>query len=803
MATNSNYVLAPSLQEYFVDKTTGFPLNGGQIYFYSDNNRQSLQPKPVYELSGSPPNYSFTPLPNPLKLSNVGTVQNIDGADVIPYYYLLDDSGQPELYYIVVTDKFGNEQFTRQGWPGTFASSSGDAGSGNINYIPNGQFLCHTNFPENIAPAGESAIAQGGWYYVKPETSVSLDIVSFDTLQFTQDPPQSPRFDLSVSVVSPDSSDSFKNIQIRFNDVNKFSSTDQVYTFGFSAKSSVEIPIGIQIYKYFGDSEPPSQLTQYIEDITTSRNFYSFTISFGSNAGDIVDTESNNDYVAIQIALPTERAFTFNATDFVLLPGQVALSSFPIQTNADMISRSVAGWLDTPSPEGMDLYLPSILTKEGMTYDHSQVADLGMSVGPVESTDSFPPPRHNKMPANGQSYISHNYSSNGIPYKRLSNKLIEIALNAYGAAIPVYGTGINYFTAYKNSDGTFPERMRITYNSAGAGSPAAQDFNTGFSFTRLTTYNGSVSGIAPIGLSAYSTTTDGLINVFLKGTFLAGASNNGTPGNPISVNGNISNEDNGLLSFQQTKGFSVIMPPSASLANGPGQTADGIRFSSSTTNYIMYFVVNGENTPADGTRVPIIVSMPSGLTAKECANITREAFDAFQITEIDMSSGAPASGSYFTAYCNPSSLRTIDVWYNVNNEGGYTQNPLREAIEVKILSSFDSNQIKNATCDAINSYQFAAPLLDGQYFRCADPSGIYDTDTGTRFTNVTGFCGPLPGTNELQQFLRHTHVYNGLPDQADLGFVSGIRQIQPQTTSGSGGSETRTNNTTVYGYIRY
>ena len=63
---DSRYIPSIAFQQFLVDKDTGLPLSGGYIEFYEDNSR--LTPKPVFQLTGSPPNYTYSPLSNPFKI---------------------------------------------------------------------------------------------------------------------------------------------------------------------------------------------------------------------------------------------------------------------------------------------------------------------------------------------------------------------------------------------------------------------------------------------------------------------------------------------------------------------------------------------------------------------------------------------------------------------------------------------------------------------------------------------------------------------------------------------------------------
>jgi hypothetical protein len=116
MALDPHYITDGPLEEYFVDKDSGLPLAGGFIYFFRDTSR--ITPKTVYQLTGSPPNYSYVALPNPITLSAVGTVQDAAGDNVVIYYYPWEIDGlTPDLYYVVVQDSNGVDQFTREAWP--------------------------------------------------------------------------------------------------------------------------------------------------------------------------------------------------------------------------------------------------------------------------------------------------------------------------------------------------------------------------------------------------------------------------------------------------------------------------------------------------------------------------------------------------------------------------------------------------------------------------------------------------------------------------------------------------------------
>jgi hypothetical protein len=139
MALNELYFTPVTLEEYFVDKDSGLPLAGGTLTFYRDVARST--PKTVYQLTGAPPNYTYTALPNPIELSSVGTIQNAGGDNVVIYYYPYDVEGNLDLYYVVCRDSNGTEQFSREARPNITADNNPTANDfPTQNQISNAQF---------------------------------------------------------------------------------------------------------------------------------------------------------------------------------------------------------------------------------------------------------------------------------------------------------------------------------------------------------------------------------------------------------------------------------------------------------------------------------------------------------------------------------------------------------------------------------------------------------------------------------------------------------------------------------------
>jgi len=145
---DNRFIAATSLEEYFVDKSSGLPLSAGYVYFYQDIAR--TVPKLVYQLTGDPANvggYTFAALPNPLRISATGTFQDNDGNNIAVYYFPYD--GLPDtstnvldLYYIVVQDEAHDLQFDRAAWPPIAEDLATEQSSTvYVNQISNPQFI--------------------------------------------------------------------------------------------------------------------------------------------------------------------------------------------------------------------------------------------------------------------------------------------------------------------------------------------------------------------------------------------------------------------------------------------------------------------------------------------------------------------------------------------------------------------------------------------------------------------------------------------------------------------------------------
>lgn len=803
MALDPKYVVTSDLESYYVDKDSGAPLAGGIITFYRDTSRSVK--KTVFQISEpTPGNFTYTALPNPCILSDVGTFQDALGNNIVPYYYPYDDNGDTDLYYITVQSSSGITQFVRIGWPNNPDSTDNTTEADTKNYIPNGQFLAHNNIVNvsgtnsteppvtgityGIGTLNRQAIAQGGWNFNLTSGSLSVFSNSFSSLtSWPSGIHDYPRNAFNLKCVSYDSgTTSNADLTISFPGVNTLSGlapdgvSAQPYTLFFAAGSNTVSSYVINVYAvyYFGSGggahSPIETLlgsfnvgptyTIHTQNIAQFIPYVGPTYQLGT---------SGDDYVGIIIRGP-QAPYDMQFTDFALVAGIQSINTFPSQTNAEALSQGVAGWMPTPDSNGLDMYLPLVLTPSGMTFDRSIV---GTIVAKPTSTAE-----NNELPCNGTAYLGGSFSSLGIPYSRLRDKLIT---NSAVTTVPMYGTGTNFATAYALAGNT--SILRIVVNKLGVVT-AANAGTSGFTATRVHI------GATTVGFTAYNNIAN---TVLALGSFFPppfGAATAGT--SPFTVTTN--SITTGLLAEQV---YSITILTVAAAAMVAGQY---FLFSNAATNYYMWFKIGGAGAdPAVGGATGIEVDILASYTAQDVANAVKEAMNELESSTITVGA-LPTASTYWTFTANPGgSPVTYYVWYQISSSADPA--PGGTGIKVVLTGSETNPQIVSKTQVAINNYQFATPDLRGMFLRALDASGTYDGDVAQRWSTVTGISGANLGTFEYAQLIAHNHTLeidqsNGATVKARAGDNTSIGS---QTTTTTGGNETRPVNAAVNYYIKY
>lgn len=777
-----SYVLAPSLQMYFVDKDSGLALDNGQVFFYEDQARSV--PKTVYQIVSAAPGgpYTYDPLPNPVTLSGVGTFQDDNGNDILPYYYPFDDDGNIELYYIEVYDKDGALQFTREAWP-NFSEDNIATDQDVTNFVPNGQFLAHNNIPaveDNDYHAGEvyqdvTILAPGGWTFERTTLSTATDIVTFPRYDsaVTQ-PTGNPRYAVQIQTTVA-GSDTYKDLRLTFPDVNKFASNTQPYNFYFEGQSTTGSDIAnvqLILRKYFGTGGTPSSATETVIGSLTlfaqQIRSFNFEILFGTNENKTIGT-NDDDYVQLILRLPPTGVQTALFTDFALTVNDEVLTQFPEQTNAQQLDESLAGWLPTPDPNGMDLYLPIRLGLTGLVYDDTEVGKIYAII-----TED---PGIGELNCDGSAYVRNHYSDDGIPYLRLWSKVWDDSINE-----PIFGTGGNFVTCYIPAGNT--NIVRLCRNAFSIETnPVEGSTPTGFSFQSIYT--------APVSPQALSSYMNGIGGATLFGwgnsVGTTSAVNAGTSGFTVSQ---LRNDTLVRALFQGS-----IIVPAAGAWWGFGDTS---------TDWYMWFTIDGVGAdPAPvGRTTTNVLRLLSSYTANDCAQIISQATSAHQMWNITTVAGSSiVPGSYFTFYSN-----AIPYYVYCLKDGvGADPAPSGQTLvgTINALTADTAAQVATKLKIAINSYQYSVPELNGLFLRGWNGLSTFDPDVIKRWSFLTNRNGNKIGTYQFDDIVQHEHGIGG-SFNAGAGATAVVSVGGSGSQSGSiGSAEDRPINFAVNYVIKY
>jgi hypothetical protein len=779
MTLDSRFIIASDLQSVFVDKDTGEPLAGGKLKFFKDRARTT--PKDVYKLSGSPPNYSYTNLGNEITLTIAGTVGDGDGNDIILYYFPYDgteddSNGDVELYFVRIEDADEVPQFTREAWP-NFTLSQSSQILDTTNYIPNGQFLIHNDIPaigDNVAGQITEAIttlAQGGWTFERPVGSTATDIVTFDKFTYTENPSSNPPYAFHLETQIPNSGDDYKDLRIKFDGVNQFSSDTQQYTFGIEAvdDSGNGIQVSLVLIKNYGTGgSTQTEDTLKTWTLTSSYRLYQYSFVFGANDTKTIGPDGD-DFVQLAVRFRVDQIQDISVTNIQLRPNAVTLSDFKPITEREVSYETLTA--PVPAYDGSNLYLPVKLGPKGLIYDTSEIGDVVMESNVVNYTDSISTVT-NRLLADGSQYETDALSPLNIPYSRLQNYYWSYALNA-----PIYGTGSSYLTMYPNGTSS---QMRVSTNSAGAAANAT-DGTPSTTFT----FNNIHVGTTNYGWSAKSIGSNSLF-VIANAVGTAVTVGAGTSGFTVT-------------SYRQgsaVKGIAqitTIVP--ASLAG----TYFTLNFG---TAYYIWFKLDGAGSdPAPGG-TGIEVDLLSTYTAQDVADVLTEALNAVTQTNITLVAGSSVvAGSYF----NISTATTnYYVWYKKDGNGTDPAPSNKTAIgPILVLTADTAATVAVKTQQAINQKYFSVPNYQGLFPRGYDPNSLYDTDY--RWSSLTNYYGATTiGTSELDALLQHFHTYTDPAGSSGSALAGGSGYVESTDDTGSAGSlENRPHNFNANFAIKY
>jgi hypothetical protein len=358
MAINPALLIsAAMLQDYLVDNATGLPLANGTITMYQDNSRTTF--KNWYTLSGTAGIYSFVPLPNPMTLSGVGTMQDANGNDIIPYYYPYSevDNQTPQPYYVVVVNSNGQQQFTRQDFPYVVTSSSPTPISTQRNYLINNVFWRNigtanlTNVTSMvIAPSQHDGFSMPDIQFIKNTTGAT------DNITFTKFIPGdeagqvlvddiTPEYYINFNCSASESGESLKCIQfpISLHIKTLESVASSIVVHGQNVGGNTNNTLTLAIYQFLGTGvTSPSPII--LQTLTLNNNWTKFIVPFVfPSASDLTLGDGGDDALYLQIQYPVGVTFEINHTK-----PQLYLSSTEVPDNDFDTYDDIDAFINSP-----------------------------------------------------------------------------------------------------------------------------------------------------------------------------------------------------------------------------------------------------------------------------------------------------------------------------------------------------------------------------------------------------------------------------------------------------------------------
>jgi len=348
-------IAAPMLQDYLVDKD-GTPMAGGTITCYQDNSRTTL--KNWYYQSGTPGNYTYIRLPNPLTLSAAGTICDLNGVDTIPFFYPYSELDQSvfQPYYITIVNHAMTNQITRANFP--FVPNGGTNPSTNSsfdNIIVNNEFWRNigsmnlTNVTDTtVCPSQHDGFSGPDITFSKNVTG-GQDTVTFTKFPLTKDPiltgDITPEYYLNHTCSNTPTGENRKNylfpISLHVNTLASVPFTVTIQGQNTGGTGAGQNTINLFIFQNTGTGTTPP-LPFLIGSISLSSAWtkYDFTSVFPATAGLTLGTGQDDAlYLVVQMPLNVNCSINF-CKPSIYLSTTVPTNNFQSYDEIDSIINS-------------------------------------------------------------------------------------------------------------------------------------------------------------------------------------------------------------------------------------------------------------------------------------------------------------------------------------------------------------------------------------------------------------------------------------------------------------------------------
>lgn len=400
MAINTNLLIAaPMLQDYFVDKDTGKPLAGGIVSMFVDTARSFY--KNWYYQTGTPGAYTWIPLDNPLALSSVGTIQDPNGNDVIPFYYPFDENNEnvPEAYYITVysVDSNGNPavlQFTRENFPFQPSEIQPHSGTPTLrNYITNnvywrniGSLNCTNVTNQVIAPGQHEGYTNGDIRFIKSTTGAT-DSITFEPMTAVLQNDITPETMLNFECADIEDGETQKCIQYPLSlHVNTLQNVEATIVFhGQNVAGNSNNYVNIYIYQYLGFGALSQPAPIFVQQVILNNTFQKFLIpvTLPSTQGLTLGL-GGDDALFLQVQYPLSLVCNINHTK-----PQIYLSPTVPDNDFDTYEE-IAGLIDSPRTGDYRISMNSFVPFGWVGCNDGTIGSAGSSATNRSNIDTWP-----------------------------------------------------------------------------------------------------------------------------------------------------------------------------------------------------------------------------------------------------------------------------------------------------------------------------------------------------------------------------------------------------------------------------
>lgn len=434
MAIDTRYMAASDFPSFFIDKDSGLPLAAGTITFFSDINRGI--PKPVFQITGSPPDYTFIELPNPLTLSAVGTIVSPGpgGVEIIPYFFPYDINGDVENYYYVVQNSGSVLQTSVPNVPGLVSESEQLNFDDFNNMTINGSFYFNVGTTATpINPNGGLVPLAAGAYngletpditYFGTGTTTANDNITFNKFLPGQTaiPNQiTPIYYLTYNCSNAVVGEPSKFIQIPITAGVKNLEQIEV-TFSFAASSSGSNTVAAYIDQNFGSGGTPSATVSTligVYSLTPTWTVYKTVFTIPTIGGMTIGT-NGDDFIQLKFGLQTNSINNTNITNVQILVGENTVPF--IYETEDMIAAKVFGPRSGSISIGMDTFRPGWVLMNDNTIGNSSSNATGRA-----AEDTFL--LFSKIWNTVSNTYAQLYDSTGAPIARGASAAVDYAAN--------------------------------------------------------------------------------------------------------------------------------------------------------------------------------------------------------------------------------------------------------------------------------------------------------------------------------------------------------------------------------------